>query len=50
MVCTRANIEGCDFQMMAFRPDLAIGDIHVYAFSQHNHPLISEGKWKLWLI
>jgi hypothetical protein len=30
--------------LMAFRPDLAIGDIHVYAFSQHNHPLLSEGK------
>jgi hypothetical protein len=31
---------------MALRPDLAIGDIHVYAFSQHNHPLVSEGKHK----
>jgi hypothetical protein len=35
--------------MMAYRPDLEIGEIHVYAFSQHNHPLVYERNWIFWL-
>jgi hypothetical protein len=33
----------CNFELMALRPDLLTGDIHVYAFSHHNHLIESEG-------
>jgi hypothetical protein len=50
MPCSRSRKkvgERCDFQLRAERPDLNCGIIHVYAHSQHNHPLESEGKVKV---
>jgi hypothetical protein len=46
MPCSRkANgKKGCDYELMAFRSNLENGTIHVYAHSQHNHILISEGN------
>jgi hypothetical protein len=37
----------CDFELMVPSADLESGKIHVYARSQHNHPLESEGKVKV---
>jgi hypothetical protein len=36
--------KGCPFGLLAVRPDLESGKIHVYAHSKHNHPIMSEGK------
>jgi hypothetical protein len=45
MVCTRKRTKkGCDFELMAVRPELKSSTIHVYAHSKHNHPILSEGK------
>jgi hypothetical protein len=45
MPCSTSKFgKGCDFQLRAERPDLKYGTIHVFAHSQHNHPIEPEGK------
>jgi hypothetical protein len=45
IACTmKRNGKGCAFELLALAPDFETGIIYVYAHSQHNHPLMSEGK------
>jgi hypothetical protein len=38
--------KGCDYDLMALRStNSANEDIHVYAHSQHTHPIVPEGMW-----
>jgi hypothetical protein len=36
--------EQCDFELLAFQSGLEGKIIHVYEHSQHNHPIMAEGK------
>jgi hypothetical protein len=42
--CKRKQNETCDFELLAERPDLKSGIIHIYGHSKHNHSILSEGK------
>jgi hypothetical protein len=44
----KARGKTCDFELKAVRPDLKSGKIHIYAHSEHNHPVESEGKVFFW--
>jgi hypothetical protein len=45
MPCTKRyqyQQEKCEFELLAVRQDSCT--IHIYAYSQHNHPIMPEGK------
>jgi hypothetical protein len=45
MPCARKRTgRGCNFELLALRPNLVSWDIHVYAHSQHNHTFVAESK------
>jgi hypothetical protein len=45
MPCRKKKfLKTCDFELLALRPDFKSGIIHIYAHSQHNHPIMPTGK------